>query len=86
MLLDIVENEVACAIHNIKTNFVSGPDSISPKFNKMAKIVLVPVLTKLYNKCFKKECFSDDFKLSHVFRFLKQLQSNNWAISGIDLF
>ena len=57
MLLDIVENEVACAIDNIKTNSAPGPVGIPPKFIKMAKVILVPVLTKLYNKCFKEEAF-----------------------------
>ena len=32
----------------------------------MAKVVLVPFLTKLCNKCLIEECFPDDFKLSHV--------------------
>ena len=66
MLLDIVEIEVACAIDNIKTNFAPGPDGIPPKFIEMTKIVLVSVLTKLYNKCLKEECFPDDLKLSYV--------------------
>ena len=59
-------NEVSCAIDNIKTKSAPGPDGIPPKLIKMAKAVLVPVLTKLYNKCLKEECFPDDFKLSHV--------------------
>ena len=71
MLLDIVESEVASAIDNIKTNSAPGPDGIPPKFIKMAKIVLVPVFTKLYNKCLEEECFPDDFKLSHVILFPK---------------
>ena len=66
MLLDIVESEIARATKNIKTNSAPGPNGISPKFIKIAKVVLVPVLTKLYNKCLKEECFPDDFKLSHV--------------------
>ena len=48
MLLDIVESEVARAIDNIKTNSAPGPDGIPPKFIKIAKVVLVPVFTKLY--------------------------------------
>ena len=32
----------------------------------MAKVVLVFVLTKLYNQYLKEECFPDDFNLSHV--------------------
>ena len=65
MLLDIVESEVARANDNIKTNSAPVPDGIPPKFIKLAKKVFVPVLTKLYNKCLKEECFPDDFKLSH---------------------
>ena len=53
MLLDIAESEVARAIDNIKTNSAPGPNCIPPKFIKMARVVLVPVLTKLYNKCLK---------------------------------
>ena len=66
MLLDIVEREIAHAIDNIKTNSALGPDGISPNFITMAKVVLVNVLSKLYNKCLKEECFPDNFKLNHV--------------------
>ena len=71
MLLDIVKSEVARSIDNIKTNSAAGPEGITPKFIKMAKVVLVPVLTKLYNKCLEEKCFPDDFKLSHVIPILK---------------
>ena len=83
MLLDIVENEVACGIDNIKTSFASGRNGIPPKFIKMSKVVLVPIHVKLCNKCVKEECFSDDFNLSKLFQFLKQLHQNNWTIFGI---
>ena len=66
MLLHIVENEVACAIDNIKTNSATGPHGIPPKFIKLTEVILIPVLTKLYHKCFKEECVPDDFQLSHV--------------------
>ena len=66
MLLDIVKREIARAIDNIKTNFAPGLDGISPKFIKMAKVVSVPVLAKLYNKCLKEECFPDNCKLSYL--------------------
>ena len=62
LLLDIVENEVAFAIDNIKTNSAPGSNGISSKFIEMAKVVLVLVLTNLYNKCLKEESFSNDFK------------------------
>ena len=66
ILLDIVENEVACTVDNIETNSAPGSDGIPAKFIKKTKVVLAPVLTKLYNKCLKEECFPDDFKLRHV--------------------
>ena len=47
------------------TNSASGPNGIVPKFIKMAKVVLVLVLTKLYNECLVEECFLDNFTLSH---------------------
>ena len=65
MLLDAVESEAACEIDNIETNSAPAPDGIPSKFIKMAKVVLIPVFTKLYNKCLKEECFPDDFKLCY---------------------
>ena len=53
-------------ISNIDANSAPGSDGIPPKFIYMAKVVLVFVLTKLYNKCFTEKCSPDDFKLSHV--------------------
>ena len=86
MLLDIVENEVARAIDNIKTNSAPGSDGIPTKFIKMTKVVLVSVLTKLYNKCLKEECFPDDFKISHAIPIPKTADPKNWVISGLYLF
>ena len=50
----------------IKTNSAPAPVGIPAKFIKMVKVFIVPVSTKLYNKCMKEECFSDDFQLIHV--------------------
>ena len=41
-------------------------DGISPKFVKMARVALAPILTKLYNKCLQQECFPDEFKVGEV--------------------
>ena len=32
----------------------------------MARVVLTPILTKLYNKCLQQECFPDEFKVGQV--------------------
>ena len=50
-----------------------GIDGISPKFVKMARVVLTPILTKLYNKCLQQECFPDEFKVGQVIPIPKTL-------------
>ena len=47
-------------------NSAPGIDAIPPKFVKMAKMLLTPLLTKLYNNCLIQELFSDVFKVSQV--------------------
>ena len=63
---DVTENEVSIAIENLKSNSAPGIDSIPPKFVKMAKMLLTPLLTKLYNKCLIQDFFPDVFKVSQV--------------------
>ena len=48
---EITESEVSLAISDVKSNSAPGIDGISPKFIKMARVVLTPILTTLYNKC-----------------------------------
>ena len=40
---------------------------------KMARVVLTPILTKLYNKCLQQECFPDKFKVGQVIPIPKTL-------------
>ena len=64
---DVTENEVSIAIENSKSNSVPGIDAIPPKFVKMTKILLTPLLTKSYNKImFNSGIFSYVFKVSQV--------------------
>ena len=63
---DVTENEVSIAIENLKPNSAPGIDAIPPKFVKMAKMLLTPLLTILYNKCLIQEFFPDVFKVSQV--------------------
>ena len=65
-LHEITESEVSLAISDVKSNSAPGIDGISPKFVKMARVVLTPILTKLYNKCLQQECFPDEFKVGQV--------------------
>ena len=60
-------------ISDVKSNSAPGIDGISPKFIKMAKVALAPILTKLYNKCLQQECFPDDFKVGQVIPISKTL-------------
>ena len=60
-LHEITESEASLAISDVKSNSTPGIDGISPKFVKMARVVLTPILTKLYNKCLQQECFADEF-------------------------
>ena len=46
-------------------------DEIPPKFVKLSKCILAPLLTKLFNKCFKQEIFPNPFKLACVIPILK---------------
>ena len=58
---------------DVKSNPAPGIDGISPKFVKMARVVLTPILTKLYNKCLQQECFPDEFKVGQVIPVPKTL-------------
>lgn len=63
---EIDEEEVSSHINNIKASSTPGSDEISPKFVKLAKVILSPFLTKLFNKCIQQEIFPDAFKIAHV--------------------
>ena len=63
---EITEEEVSISINNIKTHSAPGLDNISPKFIKLAKVVLVPFLTILFKKCIAQQTFSDNYKLAIV--------------------
>ena len=65
-LHEITESEVSLAISDVKSNSAPGIDGISPKFAKMARVVLTPILTKLYNKRLQQECFPDEFKVGQA--------------------
>ena len=42
----ITESEVSLAINDVKSNSAPGTVGISPKFIKMARVVLTSILTK----------------------------------------
>ena len=66
VLPEICEEEVNSCIDNIKSGSAQGSDEIPPKFVKLSKCIISPLLTKLFNKCIKQETFLDSFKIAHA--------------------
>ena len=66
VLQEISEKDVNSGVDKIKIASSKGIDEILPKFVKLSKCVLSPVLTKLFNKCVLQETFSDTFKIAYV--------------------
>ena len=65
-LQKICEEDVISCIDHVKCDSAPGSDEIPLKFVKLSKCILAPLLTKLFNKCFNQEIFSDPFKLAYV--------------------
>ena len=63
---DIFKEEVSDAIASIKSSSAPGIDEITPKFVKIAKGILSPILAKLFTKCIHQETFPSDFKVGYV--------------------
>ena len=66
VLPEICEEEVNSCTDNIKSGSAQGFDEIPPKFVKLSKSIISPLLTKLFNKCIKQETFPNSFKIAHV--------------------
>ena len=66
VLLEICEEEVNSCIANIKSGSAQGSDEIPPKFVKLSKCIISPLLTKLFNKSIKQGTFPNSFKIAHV--------------------
>ena len=56
---EISESEVRFAIKNLKNNKAAGLDGVSSEFLKSADEIIVPFLTKLFNKMFDTGYFPD---------------------------
>ena len=52
-LQEICEKDVISCIDNVKSDTAPESDEIPPKFMKLLKCILAPLLTKLFNKCNK---------------------------------
>ena len=65
-LLEICEEETSSCIDNIKSGSAQGPDEIPPKFVKLSKCIISPLLSKVFNKCIKQKNVLESFKIAHV--------------------
>ena len=68
---DIDEEKVNFCINNIKVSSAPGSDGIPPRFVKLAKTILTPLLTKIFNKCIQHKIFPIAFKTAQVIPILK---------------
>ena len=62
----ISEQDVRDVIKNIKVNKAAGPDGISPRMIKMAGDLIVPSLTKLFNKSLQFKQYPSEWKQASV--------------------
>ena len=58
---EITEDEVNECINNINNYSAPGLDGITPKFIKLGKVVLAPLLTKIFNKYVAQQTFPENF-------------------------
>ena len=56
----ITAQDVNNSIDSIKSHSAPGVNGISPKFIKLAKLMLSPYLASLFNKCVLQKIFSHD--------------------------
>lgn len=66
VLMPTDEFEIGSYILGLKSDSASGWDNISPKFLKLAKDVIVPPLTKLFNLCIEHGKFPTALKKSII--------------------
>ena len=77
ILQDIFKEEVSDAIASIKSSSAPGIDEITPKFVKIAKGILSPILAKLFTKRLHQETFPSDFKVTYVIPIPKASSPNS---------
>ena len=73
MLEKILSEDVNDCIDKLKSYTAPGLDQISPKFVKLSKCVLAPLLARLFNRCIELETFPNDFKVASVIPIPKKI-------------
>ena len=83
--ITVTERDVLKCIDKLKVNKSQGPDKISPRILKEAKLELVTPLTLLFNKSLQSSTMPDEWKLANVTPIFKKgsksLPSNYRPIS-----
>jgi len=65
-LVDTSVEEVICGINYLKSGKALKVDDIPTKFLKMAKTVLAPFLSVVFNKCMVKGVYPNSLKVAQV--------------------
>ena len=65
-MLEEISEDVSDCVDKLKPHTAPGLDQISPKFVKLSKCVLAPLLARLFNRCIELETFPNDFKIASV--------------------
>ena len=71
ILSPILETEVEKLIQELDTTKSVGLDDIPPKILKWSAPVIVPIITKLFNKCLLGGIYPDSLKLARVIPIFK---------------
>jgi hypothetical protein len=74
---DITEEEVSAAIGCCKSGKACGPDDLSNKWYKDHAVLLVPVLTRLYNDCMITGDMPSTFLEAYIHSISKGGDSSN---------
>ena len=79
MLEEILSEDVSDCINKLKPYTAPGLDQISPKFVKLSKFVLAPLLARSFSKCIELQTFPNDFKIACVIPIPKKKNISNFS-------
>ena len=77
--ISVTPKMVRKVVKNLDLSKVSGPDCIPVVVLKNCELELSYILADLFNKCLKKSCFPDSWKISSVVPVLKNVGERSTA-------
>ena len=77
-LADITPSEISNIFESLKTKFSLDTYGLNPYYLKKICPVLLPVLTKLFQKCLDRQVFPDSFKVKPLFKEGNDLDPSNY--------